>query len=135
MATVTRKGSKSKTAGMGKAAPAKTETAASPTPKRAKFAPSKAEVVKIAERLRAGAKMNEIKEEHGLSNGQPVRKALLEHGFDSKGNKNPEGLTAREAQAARRAAAPAETPKAKTPAKGKTTSKAKKGKPDPSPQA
>lgn len=134
MATVTRKGSKTKATGKAKAAPAPTTEA---TPKRAKFAPSKAEVVKIAERLRSGVKMNEIKQENGLSNGQPVRKALLEHGFDSKGNKNPEGLTAREAQAARRAAAPAPAPKAKTAGKTTTAKRSgkKAGKPDPSPQA
>lgn len=127
MATVTRKGTKS-------SKPAKTKPAATAKVSKAKFAPTKAEVVAIAKRLREGAKMNEIKAEVGVSNGQPIRNALREHGFDSKGHTNPEGLTARELQAARRAsgeeavagkpvAAKATKASAKTPRKRATVAK------------
>ena len=109
MATVTRKGNKTATTKGNKPA----ATKATPKPSKAKFAPSKAEVTTIAKRLREGAKMNELKAEFGLSNGQPIRNALREHGFDSKGNTNPEGLTARELQAARRASGEEAAPKAK----------------------
>jgi hypothetical protein len=101
MATVKTKAKKATTT----AKKATTTAAKKATGRKPKFAPSKAEVTDIAKRLREGAKMNDIKAEHGLSNGQPVRKALLEHGFDSKGNKNPEGKTARELAAERRAQA------------------------------
>lgn len=129
MATVTRKKA-------AKKATAKTTTKATSEakPSRAKFAPTKAEVEGIAKSLRDGTKMNEIKAQFGLSNGQPVRKALLEHGFDSKGNKNPEGLSARELQARRAAEAAKAKPAAKKSG-GKKAGKKGASAPDPSSQA
>lgn len=129
MATVTRKSGK-------KTAAKKSEPAKEAPARRAKFAPTAAEVKAIAEQLRGGAKMNDIKAELGLNNGQPIRNALREHGFDSKGNKNPEGLSARELQAQRRAGegdAPKSSAK-KSSAKATTRKRATKAKVDPSDQ-
>lgn len=139
MATITRKKAATKTAPKSAPKAAPKETAKSNGSKAAKFNPTPAEVKEIAKRLQAGTKMNEIKAEHGLSNGQAVRKALVAAGFDSKGAPNPQGLSARELQTARRT----ETATAKTPAKKsvkktaapKRAASAKKAAADPSPEA
>lgn len=115
MATVTRSKKGTKPA-------AKSAAKKAPASRASKFNPSEAEVKKIAKRLRDGEKMNDIKATYGLSNGQPVRKALLDAGFDSKGNENPDGLSAREARA-RAAAAAAKNKPAKKPAAKKQAAK------------
>lgn len=126
MATITRK----KSGGAKKATAAKKATSNGGQKSRAKFSPTKQDVTAIAKRLRDGTKMNEIKADLGLSNGQPIRNALLEHGFDSKGRKNTSGKTARELQAEARKSAPAKKAAKKSPAKKAAAKKA-----DPSDQA
>jgi hypothetical protein len=69
---------------------------------RKKLELSEADVKAIAKRLRDGEKMQDIWQPMGLSTGQGIRKALVEHGFDSKGRPNPDGLSARELQVAAR---------------------------------
>lgn len=86
-----------------------------------KFAPTVADVKAIAKRLRDGEKFSDVRDSFGLSNGQPVRRALYAAGFDTKGKPNPDGKTARElrtngsAPKASKAKASKATPK---PAKG-----------------
>lgn len=72
-----------------KAAPAKSNGAAA----KPAFTLNKTQAKAIAKRLRDGDTMKEIREEFGHSDGSKVRAALREHGFGSKGQDNPEGLT------------------------------------------
>jgi hypothetical protein len=57
------------------------------------FTMTKKEAKEVAKRLRDGETMKSIREEYGHSDGSKVRAALREHGFGSKGQSNPEGLT------------------------------------------
>jgi len=85
--------------------PDPTEPEPTKTPRR-KFELSKQEVAAIAKQLRDGARFKDVRDAHGLSNGQPLRRALYAAGFDTKGAKNPDGLTARELRARTAAATP-----------------------------
>lgn len=70
---------------------------------------SEQEVQAIAKHLREGAKSKDVRDAHGPANGQPIRRALYAAGFDTKGDKNPDGLTARELRARSAAAEPTPT--------------------------
>lgn len=122
VATITRSNAKKPAAKPAAKKPA-AKTAAKPaaTARTPKFNPDVAAVRAMAKRLREkSATMSDLKTENGLSNGQPIRNALYAAGFDSKGNENPEGKTARQLSAERASTAPAK-PAAKRAAKTATT--------------
>jgi hypothetical protein len=75
--------------------PAATKPAASKpaTNGRTAFSLTKTQAKEIAKRLRNGDTMKDIRTEFGHSDGSKVRAALREHGFGSKGQDNPDGLT------------------------------------------
>jgi len=78
------------------AAATETTTTTTPSNGRAKapaFTLTKKDATAIAKRLRGGETMKSIREEFGHSDGSKVRAALRTHGFGSKGQPNPDGLT------------------------------------------
>lgn len=77
-----------------KPAAEKPAAASNGTARKPAFTLTKKDATAIAKELKnKTATMKEIRERYGHSDGSKVRAALREHGFSSKGEANPEGLT------------------------------------------
>lgn len=96
------------------------------------FTLTKKDATAIAKELRTkSATMKEIRERYGHSDGSKVRAALREHGFGSKGQDNPEGLTPTEWRAKYGDDGEGEAPaKAKPRASRKPATKAEEPEPE-----
>lgn len=95
-----------------------TEAKATSNGKAPAFTLTKKDATALAKRLRSGETMKSIREEYGHSDGSKVRAALRAHGFGSKGQDNPDGLTPTEWRA-KHGEAPATKKKAAPKTKAK----------------